>query len=243
MYRDQRISVVIPCFNEEHGLRHVLTQMPAYVDEVIVVDNNSTDETARVAQELGARVIFQARKGYGNAYQAGLPAASGDIVATVDGDGTYPSASIAPIVDHLLDRGLDFVSASRFPLQERRAMGLRNLVGNLILTYSFRLLYLHWIADSQSGMWVFRRSCLRQVQPSQPGMAFSEEIKIEALQARGLRFGEYHVNYTERIGETKLYPWRDGVANLWFLFRRRLGRLPAPARGCESVAEAVISDQ
>jgi dolichol-phosphate hexosyltransferase len=240
VYRGQRISVVIPCFNEEHGLRHVLAGMPAYVDEVIVVDNNSTDETARVAAELGATVIFQGRKGYGNAYQAGLPAATGEIVATVDGDGTYPADAIAPIVDHMLDRGLDFVSASRFPLHERRAMRTRNVVGNTILTYTFRALYLRWVADSQSGMWVFRRACLRDVRPTQPGMAFSEEIKIEALQAPGLRFGEYHIRYTERIGETKLYPWRDGVANLLFLFRRRLGRLaaaPAP------VPEPAISDQ
>jgi glycosyltransferase involved in cell wall biosynthesis len=232
VYRDQRISVVIPCFNEEHGLRHVLSHMPAYVDEVVVVDNNSTDDTARVAAELGARVVFQPFKGYGNAYQAGLPAATGDIIATVDGDGTYPAHAIAAIVDHMLDAGLDFISASRFPLRERRAMRARNVVGNKVLTYVFRALYLRRIADSQSGMWVFRRACLRDVRPTQPGMAFSEEIKIEALQAPGLHFGEYHIHYTERIGETKLYPWRDGVSNLLFLFRRRLGRLaaaPAPA--------------
>jgi glycosyltransferase involved in cell wall biosynthesis len=233
--------VVIPCFNEEHGLRHVLDGMPAYVDEVVVVDNNSTDATARVAQELGARVIFEARKGYGNAYQAGLPAATGDIIATVDGDGTYPSASIASIVDDLLDRGLDFISASRFPLRDRRAMRGRNLLGNMILTYTFRALYLRWVADSQSGMWVFRRSCLGQVRATQPGMAFSEEIKIEALQAPGLRFGEHHIDYYERIGETKLYTWRDGFINLGYLFRRRLGRLPAPAR--PPLAAPVRSDQ
>lgn len=226
MYRDLRISVVIPCFNEEHGLRHVLERMPSYVDEVVVVDNNSTDDTARVAQELGARVIFEARKGYGNAYQAGLPAATGDIIATVDGDGTYPADAIAPIIDDMLDRGLDFISASRFPLRDRRAMRGRNVLGNKVLTYTFRLLYGRWIADSQSGMWVFRRSCLRHIRPTQPGMAFSEEIKIEAIQAPGLRFGEHHIDYYERIGETKLYTWRDGLLNLAFLARRRFGRLP-----------------
>jgi dolichol-phosphate hexosyltransferase len=224
VYRGLRVSVVIPCFNEEHGLRHVLLNMPAYVDEVVVVDNNSTDETGRVAQELGARVIFEAKQGYGNAYQAGLPAATGDIIATIDGDGTYPSASIAPIIDALIERHLDFVSASRFPLLDRTAMRKRNILGNKILTYTFRLLYAHWIADSQSGMWVFRRRCLEALRPLEPGMAFSEEIKIEALQAPNLRFGEYHIAYHERIGETKLYTWRDGFLNLGFLFSRRLRR-------------------
>jgi glycosyltransferase involved in cell wall biosynthesis len=224
MYRDLTISVVIPCFNEEHGLKYVLEQMPDFVDEVVVVDNNSTDGTARIAVEGGARVIFEPRKGYGRAYQAGLPTATGDIIATVDGDGTYPSRTIAPIVDEMLDRGLDFVSASRFPLRNRLAMRRRNQLGNKVLTYTFRLLYLYWIADSQSGMWVFRRSCLEQIRPTHPGMAFSEEIKIEALQGRHIRFGEVHIDYHERIGETKLFTWRDGWSNLGFLFRRRFGR-------------------
>lgn len=238
VYRDLNISVVIPCFNEEHGLQHVLQGMPDYVDEVIVVDNNSTDETARVARENGAHVIFEQRKGYGRAYQAGLPAATGDIIATVDGDGTYPSHAIAHIVDVMLERELDFVSANRFPLRNRRAMRFRNWFGNQVLTYTFRLLYWYWIIDSQSGMWVFRRRCLAHIRPRHPGMAFSEEIKIEALQARALRFGEVHVHYSERIGETKLYTWRDGWSNLVFLLRRRLGRVarstPEPAQSLES---------
>jgi hypothetical protein len=225
MYRGLTISVVIPCFNEESGLKHVLDNMPAYVDEVVVVDNNSTDDTARIGREGGARVIHEARKGYGRAYQAGLPAATGDIIATVDGDGTYPSYAIAAIVDMLIDRQLDFISASRFPLRNRDAMRVRNQLGNKVLTYTFRALYWNWIADSQSGMWVFRRSCLDSMQPTHPGMAFSEEIKIEALQAQTIRFGEAHIAYYERIGETKLFTWRDGWSNLWFLFRRRLGRI------------------
>lgn len=228
MYRDLTVSVVIPCFNEEHGLRYVLERMPAYVDEVVVVDNNSTDDTSRIAIEGGARVVFEARKGYGRAYQAGLPSATGDIIATVDGDGTYPSLAIAPIIDTMIERGLDFVSASRFPLRNARAMRRRNQLGNKVLTYTFRLLYLRWVADSQSGMWVFRRACLERIHPQHPGMAFSEEIKIEALQAPGLRFGEVHIDYHERIGETKLFTWRDGWSNLLFLLRRRFSRAAQP---------------
>ena len=165
MYKGLTISVVIPCFNEEEGIAHVLQQMPEYVDETIVVDNNSTDGTAEVAQSLGARVIHESRKGYGSAYQAGLPAATGDIIATVDGDGTYPSDAIAPLIDEMLAGGLDFISASRFPLQDRNAMRRRNQFGNMVLTWTTRVLFWRWIADSQSGMWVFRRSCLRWICP------------------------------------------------------------------------------
>lgn len=227
MYRGHSVSVIIPCFNEEDGLAYVLENMPDYVDEVVVVDNNSTDNTAQVARAYGARVLFEQRKGYGQAYQAGLPAATGDILATVDGDGTYPARAIAPIIDAMLAQGFDFVSANRFPLKNRKAMRLRNWFGNQVLTYTFRLLYGYWIADSQSGMWVFRRACLDHIHPTQRGMAFSEEIKIEALQAAAVRFGEVHIDYRERIGETKLYTWRDGWKNLLFLAQRRLYR-PAP---------------
>ena len=232
MYKGLTISVVIPCFNEEEGIAHVLRGMPPYVDEVIVVDNNSTDDTATVARSLGATVVHECRKGYGSAYQAGLPQATGDIIATVDGDGTYPSVAIAPLVDELLAGGLDFISASRFPLQDRRAMRRRNILGNMVLTWTARFLFLHWFADSQSGMWIFRRSCLRWVRPQETGMAFSEEIKLDALRAPQVRFGERPIAYHERIGETKLFTWRDGFKNLTFLFRYRFRR-SLPETGSE----------
>ena len=72
-YRGLTISVVIPCYNEEDGIRYVLERMPPYVDEVIVVDNNCTDRTASVAASLGAQVVVERRAGYGYAYQGGFP--------------------------------------------------------------------------------------------------------------------------------------------------------------------------
>ncbi len=170
---------------------------------------------------MGAEVVFETKKGYGNAYQAGLPRATGDIIATTDGDGTYPTYSIAPIIDFLLTKNYDFVSASRFPLRNRKAMRFRNVLGNKILTYMMRLFWLRWIADSQSGMWVFKRDVLKHIKPRNGGMPFSEEIKLEVIAQRRLHFGEYHIDYSERIGETKLYAWKDGIDNLLFLLRKR----------------------
>lgn len=222
MYKGLSVSVVIPCFNEEHGIAAVLKSMPDYVDQVVVIDNNSTDDTGRIAKELGAEVIFETKKGYGNAYKAGFPHALGDIVATADGDGTYPTYEIGPIIDYLLANSIDFVSASRFPLKNRKAMRFRNVLGNKILTYTTRLLWLKWIIDSQSGMWVFRRKVFSRINPQSGGMPFSEEIKLQVMDDPRLRFGEYHIDYSERIGETKLFAWQDGVENLLFLFRLRL---------------------
>jgi hypothetical protein len=83
------------------------------------------------------------------------------------------------------------------------------------------------VRDSQSGMWVFRRSILKDMQLESDGMSFSEEIKIEALKNPRVRFGEISIMYTSRIGEKKLNPWRDGFANLLFLIKKRLPR-PKP---------------
>jgi glycosyltransferase involved in cell wall biosynthesis len=215
------ISAVIPCYNEEDGIRHVIDAMPSIVDEVVVVDNNSTDRTGEVARSLGARVVHETRKGYGAAYQAGLPAATKDIIVTLDGDGSYPPGEIPRLVDFLIDNELDFVSASRFPLKTGGSMNFMNMVGNKILTAAMFLLYFRRIDDSQSGMWVFRRSIYPRLHATHPGMAFSEELKIEAILAKGVRFAEYHIDYKERIGEVKLNMWRDGFDNLFFLARKR----------------------
>jgi hypothetical protein len=70
-------------------------------------------------------------------------------------------------------------------------------------------------------MWVFRRSILKHMKLESDGMAFSEEIKIEALKSRHVRFAEISIMYTSRVGETKLNMWRDGFYNLWFLLKKR----------------------
>ena len=221
MHRGLKISVVIPCYNEEDGVRITIGQLPKVVDEIVVVDNNSTDRTAEVARSLGAGVVPEKRKGYGAAYQAGLPAATGDVIVTLDGDGTYPADQIPELVDYLEDKQLDFISASRFPLKNPRAMNFSNKVGNAVLTAGMAVLYGTPVRDSQSGMWVFRSSVYPKLRVKSDGMAFSEEIKIEAIRHRDVRFGEYNVDYRPRIGEVKLDKWRDGFRNLFFLVKKR----------------------
>jgi len=222
MHREHTISAVIPCYNEEDGIRDVVRRMPGVVDEVVVVDNNCTDRTAEIARSLGARVVAEPVPGYGAAYKTGLRAATSDLIVTLDGDGTYPPEEIPRLVDALLDRNWDFLSASRFPLADPRAMNLSNQLGNWILTAAAAVLFLKPIRDSQSGMWVFRRAGLERMRLKSDGMPFSEEIKLEAV-LRGLSFGEEHVPYGARLGEVKLQKWRDGWNNLVFLFRKRFG--------------------
>ena len=222
MQHNLKISVVIPCYNEEEGVRKVIGRMPRTVDEVVVVDNNCTDGTAQVARSLGARVVAERTPGYGAAYKAGLAAATGDVIVTLDGDGTYPPEEIPRLVDVLEKRGWDFLSASRFPLSDPKAMGLSNRIGNWILSAASAVLFFKPIRDSQSGMWVFRRAALGRLRLTSDGMAFSEEIKLEALLNK-IPFGEEHIPYGDRLGEVKLRKWRDGIDNLSFLVRKRMG--------------------
>jgi glycosyltransferase involved in cell wall biosynthesis len=224
MYKGQTITVIIPCLNEEEGIRLVLGAVPEFVDEVIVVDNNSTDRTASVAASMGAKVIAEKMPGYGRAYKRGFGSATGDIIVTLDGDHSYPVNGISYLLEAFLHLEADFLNTSRFPVRDPKAMSFKHKVGNLILSFTMSLLFFRWVADSQSGMWVFRRSILEDMYLEADGMAFSEEIKIEALLNPRVRFAEIAILYTSRTGEVKLNPWRDGIANILFLFKKRFAR-------------------
>jgi glycosyltransferase involved in cell wall biosynthesis len=224
MYKSQRITVIIPCLNEEQGIEKILRAMPEFVDEVIVVDNNSTDRTPQVAQDLGAKVIREEVRGYGRSYKRGFAAATGDLIVTLDGDHSYPVDALSYLLEAFLHLDVDFLNASRFPVRDRGAMSFKHKLGNLMLSLAMSMLYLRWVRDSQSGMWVLRRSIIDTMQLEADGMAFSEEIKIEALKNSRIRFGEISILYSSRLGEIKLNPWRDGFYNLFFLVKKRFSR-------------------
>lgn len=214
------ISLIIPCYNEEEGLEFVLQRVPESVDEVIIVDNNSTDTSVQVAGQFGAKVFREARQGYGHAYFKGFAEATGDVFVTMDGDGTYPAEEINRLLDELTNQKLDFISACRFPLSNPENMDPVSKFGNWVLTTVTRVLFGYKLKDSQSGMWVFRKGALEKIRLTQKGMAFSEEIKIEAIR-RNLAFEEIHIPYHLRFGEKKIKKFRDGFLNLWFLLRLR----------------------
>jgi glycosyltransferase involved in cell wall biosynthesis len=221
MYRGKRISIVIPCHNEEEGIVAVLDQMPPIVDEVVVVDNCSTDDTAKVAAEHGARVVRETRKGYGYAHKAGYAAARGDIIVTMDGDGTYPPDSVPLLLYVMLEERVDFITARRWYSKNGDTKSPIRLLGNAVLSGTMMALYFKFIVDSQSGMWVFRKEILGDLDLTSNGMALSEEIKIEAFTHPGIRAIEIPIYYGERIGESKLNIWRDGFYNLFFLVKKR----------------------
>ena len=225
MYRGHSVSVVVPCYNEEEGIRATMADMPNLVDEVVVVDNNCTDRTAQVAEALGARVVVESKPGYGAALKAGFQAATKDIIVAMDGDATYPRNFIPVVLDVMVDENLDFVSCDRTGHKAQESDSFLRVFGNLALNLVMLVLYGFWLNDSQSGMWVFRRSILGQLNLTSDTMALSEELKIEAFTRKNLRSRELPIYYKARVGESKLNLWHDGFANLLFLFQKRLKML------------------
>jgi hypothetical protein len=187
--------------------------------EILVVDTDSRDRTRDIAKELGAIVIDEPRRGYGRAYKTGFEKASGDYIATLDADMTYPASDIPALLDMLDDKALDFITTNRFARMEKGAMGAKHRFGNWVLSATTRLLFRVRIKDSQSGMWVFRRAILKDLKLESDGMALSEEIKVEAF--RKSKAAEVPIAYRQRVGEVKLSSWHDGFGNLRYLFKKR----------------------
>lgn len=220
MQQNLTVALVIPCLNEALGLPHVLSKVPDCVDDLLIVDNGSTDNTVEIARSFGANVLSEQKRGYGAAYKAGFAAVRRDIVVTLDGDGTYPIEEIPRLIQQLVENDLDFISACRFPLKNPENMDVLSRIGNWGLTLAAKVLFGYGLRDSQSGMWVFRREVLEGIRLESDGMPFSEEIKIEAIR-RGFRFKEIHIPYYLRFGEKKIRKFHDGFHNLFFLIKLR----------------------
>lgn len=223
MYKKQLISVIIPCYNEAKGLQIIFQKIPRFVDEVVVVDNQSTDNTYKIAKDLGAQVVKENKKGYGSALKKGLDLAQGDILVTIDGDGTYPIEESPQAIDYLLAKKLDFISCSRFPLTNGKSMYWQNYFGNKLVTWLMSRLFNFPFTDGLSGMWIFRKKLYPKLLPLSPGWNISEEIKIKAI-LNNLKFAEYHINYYGRVGKSKVWPLKVGIENIIYLLQMKFFR-------------------
>jgi len=229
MYRNQKISILIPSFNEREGIRYIMESVPGWVDEVVVVDC-STDGTDDIARQLGARVIRERPTGYGQAYLTGFQHVTGDVIITMDADGTYPvkSEELGGLLDRLIDGKHDFISGSRFPARfSRGIMPRERVLGNRLMTSWANLLFQTSYNDILSGMWILRREVVPKLSVTSANWLLSAEIKLAALTNPEINFAEVHIPYRKRIGESKFArPWyslyRAGFENALYLLARRI---------------------
>jgi glycosyltransferase involved in cell wall biosynthesis len=239
------VSIVIPALNEAANIKPVMESIPVdrlleagWGVEIVLVDNGSTDGTGEIARRLGAKVVHQPERGYGNAYRAGFQAATGEVIATGDADCTYPFDALPELLDVLVNKDIEFITTDRLHPANREAMKNSHFVANHVLSAVSRALFRHDFRDSQSGMWVFHRYVLSGLDVRSPGMAFSQEIKNDAARA-GYRVLEMPIEYRLRRGEVKLKAVVDGVTNLVGLFAHRFRR-PVPGLPAgEELAESM----
>ena len=185
--------------------------------EIIIIDGNSTDLTRDIGRRMGARVVLERRKGYGRAFKTGFSEAKGDILVTLDADGTYPAELIPEYVQGLKEKGLDFITTNRFSHMQNGAMDAYHKFGNDILSLFMRLLYSINVRDSQSGMWIMSRGFIKRINIQSNDFSMSEEIKIIAF--KFCKALELDGRYYKRVGEVKLATFSDGWRNLKYLIR------------------------
>jgi len=220
--RPIKVSVVIPCLNEAASIVRCVTEArnalaaEALEGEVVVADNGSDDESAELARQAGARVVHEARRGYGSAYRAGFAAANGEYIVMADADLTYDFADIPRFVSKL-DEGADLVMGDRMRGIQPGAMPwLHRYVGNPVLTGILNLFFHTGVRDAHCGMRAVRREALPLLDLRTTGMEFASEMVIRAGKER-LAIEEIPIHYHPREGESKLSSFRDGWRHLRFL--------------------------
>ncbi|HEY4917654.1 MAG TPA: glycosyltransferase family 2 protein [Solirubrobacteraceae bacterium] len=216
------VSVVIPCLNEAENIEAcVRAALEAIVrmgvhGEVVVADNNSEDDSARLAERAGARVVVERRRGYGSAYLAGFEASRGRYIVMADADLTYDFEDIPRFVA-ALEEGAEMVIGDRMDNIQPGAMTWSHrYIGNPILTGLLNLFFSTGISDAHCGMRALRREVLPRLDLRTTGMEFASEMVIRASKEK-LRIAEFPIEYHPRGGESKLSTMRDGWRHLRFL--------------------------
>jgi glycosyltransferase involved in cell wall biosynthesis len=216
------VSVVIPCLNEAENIKTcVAAAQEAIVrmgvpGEVVVADNDSEDDSARLAEEAGARVVLERRRGYGSAYLAGFAASRGRFIVMADADLTYDFKEIPRFVA-ALEEGAEMVIGDRMDNIRPGAMPwLHQYIGNPVLTGLLNLFFRTGISDAHCGMRAVRRDVLPRLDLRTTGMEFASEMVIRASK-ENLKISEFPIEYHPRGGESKLSSFRDGWRHLRFL--------------------------
>lgn len=213
------LSVVIPAYNEENGIREianrVLAVLPALREvgidqlELLVVDDGSKDKTADVAESInGVTIIRHLRnKGYGAALKTGFAKARGELIGFLDADGTYPPEYFPQLCVSALN-GSELVIGSRMAGAESE-MPMTRRIGNFFFANLLSILGRQKVTDSASGMRVFKREILEQIYPLPDGLNLTPVMSTRALH-EGIKIEEIPIPYSERVGRSKLSVIHDG---------------------------------
>lgn len=227
-----RISIVVPAYNEEQSIGRVIKSLRDLgpVDEIIVVDNNSTDRTAELASDAGAKVVKETKQGYGYALIRGMREATGDVVILTESDETFEARDVSKFLAYIEDA--DMVVGTRTCMElvgPEANMGLLIRWGNIFIAKVLSMLYGGRFTDVGCTMRAIRKDSLDGIIDDLRvgGSHFSPEMILEALR-NGLKVVEIPVNYGKRVGESKITgskmrAIKVGLKMLWLITTRKMG--------------------
>ena len=225
-----KATVLIPTYNEKENVAKVLAGVKAQgVDEILVVDGNSTDGTRELVTSLGYTLITQEGRGLGDAIKTGIKRAAGDVIIIVDADGSHDTADIPKLLAKI-NEGYDLVVASRY-ISAPKIKGLFKsgsssyddtlirAIGNRMFTWMTRTFYKVPVHDILMGFKAFRKTIFEKVELKETGQQFDAEIIIKAQKA-GYKLAEVPtVEYRREHGESKLSVPYHGGKVLWVIIK------------------------
>jgi rSAM/selenodomain-associated transferase 2/rSAM/selenodomain-associated transferase 1 len=227
MLNQHTIKVIIPAYNEADSIAKVINAIPAWVKEIIVVNNNSTDQTAQIAAQNGATVIHEKRKGYGQACRTGIAAITNcDIVVFLDADFSDFPEQMNQLVKPIITNQADMVIGAR---SGKQGLTIPQRFGNALACFLMNLIWRSRFTDL--GPFRAIRYCsLRKLKMDDRNYGWTIEMQIKALRAK-LRIKQVPVSYRERIGQSKISGTLRGVIGagskiLWTIFRQATNPTP-----------------
>jgi glycosyltransferase involved in cell wall biosynthesis len=237
------IAVLIPCHNEAATVVGVVGDFRSHLPgaDIYVYDNASTDDTAALARQAGARVRHEPLRGKGNVVRRMLSDIDADVYVLVDGDGTYDAASAPRLVEYLVSNGLDMVNCARLPVV-KAAYRPGHLLGNWLLSGIITFVFGDRIRDVLSGYRVMSRRFVKSFPALSGGFEIETEVTVHALELR-VPMAELEAPYRERpAGSTsKLNTVGDGVRILRLIFHLMKEERPLQFFGCIFILLAGVS--
>ena len=202
------IKLIIPAFNEENSIAKVINDVPKIVDEIIVIDNNSTDETANNAKKAGATVLKEVKKGYGFACLKGIDYIANQtdkptIVVFLDGDYSDYPEQLTDIVQPIIEENIDFVIGARVKkLREQGAMTPQQIFGNWLATNLMRVFFGAKFTDL-GPFRAIKYEKLVALNMTDKTYGWTVEMQLKVLKQK-MSYLEIPVKYRNRIGTSKV---------------------------------------
>ncbi|MEM0543755.1 glycosyltransferase family 2 protein [Flavobacterium sp. j3] len=203
-----RIKVIIPAFNEENAIAKVIVEIPAFVEEIIVISNNSTDKTEEVAKKAGATVLSERRKGYGYACLKGLEyieqlEIKPDIIVFLDGDYSDYPEELSHLIEPIINHKIDFVIGARVKqLRENGAMTPQQIFGNWLACFLMKLFFYAKFTDLGPFRAIIYHK-LVQLKMEDKTYGWTVEMQLKVLKQK-MSYVEIPVRYKNRIGTSKV---------------------------------------